>query len=218
MVVKLREPKTVANSSLRSPHDSDATYGHKGKGYEVQLAETCDDDNAYQVITLAKVNGANESDQTQLVPLLDELQASGLTPTELLADTGYGSGKNIVKAGERGIALVAPVPDPKAPKRPDPFLRGSEDASENRPAPAATKQPVDDEAPELAPLPSFDFAAFTFGANYATVLCCPADHSPSWQRFDGKMLRATFTAKQCVGCPLEPHCPTRELNDGRCQL
>ena len=30
----------MPSDSLRSPHDPDATYGHKGKGYEVQVAET----------------------------------------------------------------------------------------------------------------------------------------------------------------------------------
>ena len=224
IVVKLREPKTVSSGSLQSPHDPDATYGHKGKGYEVQISETCDDNNAYQLITLVDVNGANESDQTRLVPLIDQLKTSDLAPSELLADTGYGSGKNIVEAGERGVALVAPVPDPKAPKRPDPFLQSSGDSPEQAPAPEDFEQPLTEEAEEVvevaeaAQLPSFDFAAFTFGANYTTVLCCPADYSPEQQRFDGKMLRATFTAEQCSDCPLAPHCPTRKLNDGRRQL
>jgi len=217
-VVKLREPKTVSSGSLQSPHDPDATYGHKGKGYEVQISETCDDENAYQLITLVNVNGANESDQNQLVPLLDQLQTSGLAPSELLADTGYGSGKNIVEAGKRGVLLVAPVPDPKAPKPPDPFLQSSDDSAEKTPAPAALEPPVTDEAPAPTPLSSFDYAAFTFGANYTTVVCCPADHSPDGQRFDGKMLLATFTAAQCGDCPLALHCPTRQLNDGRRQL
>ena len=43
--IKLREPKTIASDSLQSPHDPDATYGHKGKGYEVQVSESCEDDN-----------------------------------------------------------------------------------------------------------------------------------------------------------------------------
>ena len=38
--VKVKEAKQVGSDSLQSPHDADATYGHKGKGYEVQVAET----------------------------------------------------------------------------------------------------------------------------------------------------------------------------------
>jgi len=33
---KPRDAKTISSSSLQSPHDPDATYGRKGKGYEVQ--------------------------------------------------------------------------------------------------------------------------------------------------------------------------------------
>ena len=41
---------------LQSPHDPDVTYsGHKGKGYEVQVAETCHEENATQLITHVEV-------------------------------------------------------------------------------------------------------------------------------------------------------------------
>ena len=45
-------PKQVSADSLQSPHDPDVTYsGHKGKGYEVQVAKTCHEENATQLIT-----------------------------------------------------------------------------------------------------------------------------------------------------------------------
>ena len=53
--VLVKEPKAVGGGSLQSPHDPDATYGHKGKGYEVQLAETCVAKNPYQVVTVVSV-------------------------------------------------------------------------------------------------------------------------------------------------------------------
>jgi len=31
-----KAPKDVGSGSLQSPHDPEATYGHKGKGYEAQ--------------------------------------------------------------------------------------------------------------------------------------------------------------------------------------
>lgn len=120
--VKLREPKTIGGDSLQSPYDPDATYGHKGKGYEVQLAETCDENNPYQVITGVSVNGAHESDQKALMPMLDQLDEAGMLPQALLADTGYGSGANIVESAKRGVTLLAPVQDPDAPDRPEPFF------------------------------------------------------------------------------------------------
>ena len=36
-----KAPEQVGSDTLQSPHDADATYGRKGKGYEVQIAETC---------------------------------------------------------------------------------------------------------------------------------------------------------------------------------
>ena len=48
--VVLKAPEKVGSDSLQSPHDAEATYNaRKGKGYEVQIAETCveaDDDKA----------------------------------------------------------------------------------------------------------------------------------------------------------------------------
>ena len=52
MPITLRDPKEVRSDSLQSPHDPEATYsGLKGKGYEVQVAETCHAENATQLIT-----------------------------------------------------------------------------------------------------------------------------------------------------------------------
>ena len=41
---------------MQTPHDPEVTYsGHKGKGYEVQVSETCEEENAVQVITHVEV-------------------------------------------------------------------------------------------------------------------------------------------------------------------
>ena len=112
---KLKKGKEISGRSLQSPHDPDATYGHKGKGYEVQVAETCVEENAYQVITHVDVNGAHESDQPATVRVIDALLGKGMAPDELLADTGYGSGENIVDAAGNGVDLQAPVQDRGCP-------------------------------------------------------------------------------------------------------
>ena len=98
------------SSSLQSPSDPDVTYGHKGKGYEVQLTETCQEDNPFQVVTAVSVNGANESDQHQLMPQLEQVERTcGAAPDELHTDAGYCSGDNIVEARQRGTELKAPI-------------------------------------------------------------------------------------------------------------
>ena len=99
-----------SSGSLQSPADPDATYGHKGKGYEVQLVETCEEDNPFQVVTAVEVNGANESDQHHVEPQLEQVERTcGEAPQELHADAGYGSGDNILKAREHGTELKAPI-------------------------------------------------------------------------------------------------------------
>jgi hypothetical protein len=100
-----------SSSSLQSPSDPDVTYGHKGKGYEVQVAETCVEDNPFQVITAVDVNGANESDQHQVKPVLEQTERTcGEAPDEMHGDASYASGDNIVMAREdHGTELKAPI-------------------------------------------------------------------------------------------------------------
>jgi len=106
--IELRE--MPSSSSLQSPSDPDVTYGHKGKGYEVQLTETCEEGNAFQAITAVAVNNANESDQQQVIPQLEQTERTcGATPEVLHTDCGYGSGENIVAAKEHGTELLAPI-------------------------------------------------------------------------------------------------------------
>lgn len=103
-------PDEVASTSLQNPSDPDATYsGHKGQGYQVQLAETCAEGNPVEIILHVEVRGAHESDHSALLPYLDATEARGVGPDEVLADTAYNSGENFVEAMERGVELVAPI-------------------------------------------------------------------------------------------------------------
>lgn len=102
--------ETPSSMSLQSPADPDVTYGHKGKGYEVQLAETCHPDNPFEVVTAVLVNGAHESDQKQVEPILQQTERTcGAAPEKMHGDAGYGSGENILKAREYGTELLAPI-------------------------------------------------------------------------------------------------------------
>jgi hypothetical protein len=107
--VRPKDPKVekIPPTSLQGS-DDDATYGHKGKGYQVQVAETCDQSNEMQVVTHVSTEGAHESDQHAPVPVIEDLEAKGSKPDTLLADTNYGRGQNIVEASERGVDLVTP--------------------------------------------------------------------------------------------------------------
>jgi hypothetical protein len=96
---------------MQNPSDADATYdGHKGPGYQAQLAETCHPDNEVQIITAALPQTAAEPDPEAVEPVLDALEESSLLPKELLVDTSYASDENVQKAEARGVELVGPVP------------------------------------------------------------------------------------------------------------
>mgnify|MGYP002409456580 CR=1 FL=1 len=120
---KVELEEKPSSSSLQSPADPDATYGHKGKGYEVQLTETCDEQNPFQVVTSVGVSAANESDQHHVVPALEQIERTcGETPETLHADAGYASGENIIAAQERGTDLAAPIGS-KGPEAGTPTLK-----------------------------------------------------------------------------------------------
>jgi len=96
---------------MQNPSDSDATYdGHKGQGYQVQIAETCNPENEVQIITAALPQTASESDAYAVDPILENLWANDLVPDEMLVDTGYTGDDNVQLAEEKGVELVGPVP------------------------------------------------------------------------------------------------------------
>jgi hypothetical protein len=109
--VKLKDAKKVGSSSLQTPHDPDVTYsGHKGKGYSLQIVETCVKGNPVQMITAVKTTPAAQSDHKSTIPMIDALSKAKHKPDELAADTNYSGAKNAAEAAERGVNLLAPCP------------------------------------------------------------------------------------------------------------
>ena len=107
----IKASKDVPSNSLQNPSDPDAGYcGHKGKGYQMQVMETYSEDKSQpNLITHINVEAANESDSNALLPAIEDAAKRDLAPTELLADTLYGSDDNVENAKELGIAVIAPV-------------------------------------------------------------------------------------------------------------
>lgn len=106
--VELR-PKVGAHV-MQNPSDPDAGYdGHKGPGYQVQIAETCGPDNDVQLITGLDVQSASASDQEAVMPMLEQLAAQGRKPEVLYADTKYGRDENVEAAQAKGVDLQSPV-------------------------------------------------------------------------------------------------------------
>jgi hypothetical protein len=116
VIVKEKTGKTV----MQNPSDPEATYdGHKGPGYQAQITETCHPDNEAQLITCVVPQTAAVPDEASVAPVLEELQASGLLPNEMLGDTHYPSDENVQLAERYGVELVGPVPGAEPVQRPD---------------------------------------------------------------------------------------------------
>lgn len=109
--VVIKPNKDVPSDSLQHPSDPDAGYcGHKGKGYQMQVMETYSPDKSQpNLITHVKVEAAHESDANALLPAIEDAAERELAPTELLADSLYGSDDNVEKAKELGVEVVSPT-------------------------------------------------------------------------------------------------------------
>lgn len=111
---RLRPQPHATGGWLQSPYDPDASYGHKGSGYHVQVTETCGN-VATEILTDYAVTGAHVSDHGQAQRALERLEHSDKSPTTLFADAGYASGTAIIAAAAHGTELVSPVVGAKLP-------------------------------------------------------------------------------------------------------
>ena len=190
--VVVKDAKLVKSDSLQTPHDPSLTYsGRKGKGEEVQVAETCGNGSKPEVITYAEVTRSCDSDEAATVPVVDDLAGRDIAPKELVTDTNYGSTANVIECGARGVELVSPVAGPKVEE-----TRG---------------EPRDDAA---RPITKDEFDVDPKGER---VTRCPAGREATSEKRDpetGKV-RAVFGADTCAACPLAARCPAKRLPDGR---
>jgi hypothetical protein len=102
-------PKSDSRA-LQSLSDPDATYdGHKGRGYQAQLCQTCSEHNEVQLITDIMPQTAADADSEALPEMVQRLEDKHRKPKELLADTAYGSDDNVQYCADNGVELLAPV-------------------------------------------------------------------------------------------------------------
>lgn len=109
--VDLKEAKEVRSDSLQTPHDPEATYsGHKGKGYKVQVSETCVEGQEVRVITDVEVTRSCVDEARETVPAVERLEEAGQKPEELVADASYSGASNAAELSQKGVKLTAPCP------------------------------------------------------------------------------------------------------------
>jgi hypothetical protein len=92
--VVAKQNEALSSSSLQSPDDLEATYRKKRgtgyQGYTANLTETCDPENALQLITKVQVAPNNVDDTQLLAEALPDLKERTDLDT-LYTDGGYGS-------------------------------------------------------------------------------------------------------------------------------
>ena len=106
---RIQVKKKTEGATLQSPYDPDASYGHKGPGYSLHIAETCNNAGKTEIITDYEVHGAARSDMGKALSVLERLDAAGCKPDALFADGGYPSVPSALKVQEQDIEFIAPV-------------------------------------------------------------------------------------------------------------
>lgn len=178
-------PKSTGDS-LQNPSDPDATYdGLKGQGYQLQISETCGEENDVQLIVGALAQTAAEHDANALAPMLEQLEQQELLPESMLADTAYGSDENVVLAESKDVELVSPV------------------------AGAKLEEATPTAAPALEPLSIDDFA---IDERTGKVNACPSGKIPLKVICDKATATTTIEMKpeDCKTCPFFAACPMQK--------
>jgi hypothetical protein len=106
--LKAKDNKDIPSNSLQSAYDEDATYRIKGgkgqSGYVLNIAETCSEDNPFQVITDYQVDQNIKSDVELLNDRLPEIKEN-TDLKDLYLDGGYYSDKAAELEKENQVEL-----------------------------------------------------------------------------------------------------------------
>jgi hypothetical protein len=110
----VKPSREVSPDSLQNPSDPDAGYSaYKGRGYQAQIMETYRDSErdpgVPNLITHVAVEPAHQQDVDALHPALDATAERNCGPEQVLCDTLYGSDRNVVNAGAKGVTVIAPT-------------------------------------------------------------------------------------------------------------
>jgi Transposase DDE domain len=177
-----------------NPSDPEATWdGHKGSGYQVQLSETCGAENEVQLIVSAIPETACQTDSEALAVVIEDLKASGLKPSEMLADTAYGGDENHSRCLAEGIDLIAPTPGKCPVKHVDSECLTVADFTVE---PGVKIDPLGHEIPD------------------PKCVACPAGLEPhrSFYNVVLEQIDILQYPAVCNACPLRDRCPTRDAN------
>ena len=134
---KSRDAQDRSSHTMQNPSDGGAGYdGHKGSGYQVQLAQTSATSNPVQMITVCLPQSAGASDSAAVPQVIAAQQAMAAVPDEMSADTAYGSDANVEYSAAHGIDLISPVPG----RRPKANQAATEQTADQEAGPAVANE------------------------------------------------------------------------------
>lgn len=198
---KVAVKKKTGGDIIVNPSDPDATFsGHKGSGYQVQIAETCSEANDVQLVTVALVETAAEQDSKAIPKVLDHYEDHGHRPDTLYADTAYGSDNNFEKC-HRGASYKTSEDyrNEREGKRDAAVIRLVSPTS-------GTKQNEDPQQSIDRPLTILDF---DFSVDDNRFTRCPAGHELHRAHRRDDKHHIMMLGETCRGCPLRARCPMR---------
>ena len=204
---KIRLKAKTGGNIVQNPSDPDATYdGHKGQGYQVQLVETCSQENDVQLIVSALPQTAVEHDAKALAPVLEDLKKKDLLPEEMQADGAYASDENYQMAADLGVELVSPVkatPTAETPACDVPTRCDSSAASESSESEQA--------------MPKLTMEDFSIDERTGKVQTCPVGRIPLKVTVDEEAgtTRIEMNAGDCESCPFRSACPIEKSKKGK---
>ncbi len=113
---RIKIKRKSKGQTLQSPFDPDASYGHKGQGYNAHITETCNNKDKCEIITDYEVNAAARSDKGKASDIVNRLSSADLKPDTLYADGGYPSAPSALEVVEKNVEFIAPVDRARLPE------------------------------------------------------------------------------------------------------
>ena len=107
--VQVKEAGTLSSASLQSPDDWEATYrckrNQRHRGYIINISETCDPQNDFQLIVKVQTEPNNTDDEAMLKRALPELTAR-TDVNEIHTDGGYNGPEIDQELQKQKVALT----------------------------------------------------------------------------------------------------------------
>ena len=200
---KVQVKKKTGGDIIVNPSDPDATFsGHKGAGHQIQLAETCSEENEVQLVTVALVETAADPDSKAIPKVLDYYEDHGHQPDTLIADTAYGSDENFEKCHlGRSYKTVEDYRNQHEGKRNEAVIRLVSPTSGTKKV-----EPSNEDPPSEQPLTILDFE---FSSEENRFKKCPAGHELHRAHNKNDKHHIMMLSETCADCPLRPRCPLR---------